>query len=116
MLVTLLGIVMLVRLGLSMNAESPMRVTGRPLIVPGMATAPSEPVYAVMVIAPALVVKQNWATCAADNSALESQAGPLTSYPPANSTFPLGSKVATCVDRATLREPLAFHVPVRSEE
>ena len=33
-----------------------MLVTGRPLIVLGMVTAPPEPVYPVMVIAPLLVV------------------------------------------------------------
>ena len=40
-----------------MNAESPMLVTGRPLIVLGMVSAPQAgPVYPVMVIAPLLVV------------------------------------------------------------
>ena len=36
--------------------SSPMLVTGRPLIVSGMVTAPPEPVYPVMVIVPLLVV------------------------------------------------------------
>src|SRR5437867_3619483 len=38
-----------------------MILTGRPLIVLGMVTAPPEPVYPVMVIAPLLVVMVNWA-------------------------------------------------------
>ena len=42
MLVTLLGIVTLVRLVQAWNAQSPMLVTGRPLIVSGMVTAPPE--------------------------------------------------------------------------
>jgi hypothetical protein len=49
MLVTLLGIVTLVRLQAS-NAQSPMLATGSPLIVSGMVTAPPGPVYLVMVI------------------------------------------------------------------
>src|ERR1039458_9132864 len=60
MLVTLLGIVKLVRLVHSENALVPMLVTGRPLIVSGMLTAPPEPRYAVMVTVPLLVV---YATC-----------------------------------------------------
>src|ERR1035441_8512248 len=38
-----------------------MLVTARPLIVLGIITAPPGPVYPVMVIAPLLVVKVNWA-------------------------------------------------------
>ena len=56
MLVTLLGIVTLVRLVQKQNVIAPMLVTGRPLIVLGMATSPPEPVYPVMVIVPSLVV------------------------------------------------------------
>ena len=41
----------------SAKAESPMLVTGRPLIELGMVIVSSKPVYAVMVIVPALVVK-----------------------------------------------------------
>ena len=40
----------------SRTHEPPMRVTGRPSIVSGMATAPPGPVYPVMVIVPLLVV------------------------------------------------------------
>jgi hypothetical protein len=54
MLVTLLGMVTLVRRVHQENASYPMLVTGRPLIVLGMVTAPPEPVYPVMVIAPLL--------------------------------------------------------------
>ena len=43
MLVTLLGIVTLVRLACLMNAELPMLITGSPLIVLGTLTAPPEP-------------------------------------------------------------------------
>jgi hypothetical protein len=50
--VTLSGIVTLVRLMSSMNALSPMAVTGRPVIVSGMTTTPPGPVYPVIVIAP----------------------------------------------------------------
>ena len=56
MLVTLLGIVTLVRLVQPKNASSPMLVTGRPLIVLGMVTAPPEPVYPVMVIVPSSLI------------------------------------------------------------
>ena len=44
MLVTLLGIVTLVTLSRLKNAPSPMLVTGRPLMVDGMVTAPPGPV------------------------------------------------------------------------
>jgi hypothetical protein len=54
MLVTLAGIVMLVRLVHQVNAESPMLVTGRSLIVFVMDKAPDgrdgSPVYPVIVI------------------------------------------------------------------
>ena len=53
--VTLFGIVTRVRLVLSRKAEPPMLVTGRPLIMPGMSTAPPGPVYPVMVIVLLLV-------------------------------------------------------------
>jgi len=43
-------------------------VTGRPLVVLGMVTAPPEPVYPVIVTAPLLVVKVNWACNAAGNA------------------------------------------------
>src|ERR1035441_8551989 len=65
MLVTLLGIMMLVRLRHEKNAQSPMLVTGRPLVVLGMVTSPPEPVYPAMVIVPLLVVQVNWACTAA---------------------------------------------------
>jgi hypothetical protein len=55
MLVTLLGIRTLVN-GTSQNALGPMHVTDKPLMVPGMVTAPLGPVYCVMVIVPLLVV------------------------------------------------------------
>ena len=58
MLVTLLGIVTLARLVHDKNAKAPMLVTGRPLIVLGMVTAPPGPVYPVMVMLPLLVVSQ----------------------------------------------------------
>jgi hypothetical protein len=56
MFVTLSGSLMLVRPVHHSNAEPPMLATGRPLIVLGMITAPPEPVYPVIVIAPLLVV------------------------------------------------------------
>ena len=56
MLVTLLGIMMLVRKSQYANALYLMLVTGRPLIMPGMVTARPGPVYPVMVIAPLLEV------------------------------------------------------------
>jgi len=61
MLMTLLGIVTLVKLVLPKNALSPMLVTGKPFVVLGIMTFPPGPVYPVMVIAPLLVVKVNWA-------------------------------------------------------
>src|SRR5258707_632273 len=67
MLVTLLGIVTLVRLVLDSNAAIPMLMTGRPVIVLGMVTAALVPVYRMMVIVPLLVVKVNWA-CTATGS------------------------------------------------
>src|SRR3954469_14724656 len=38
-----------------------MRVTGNPVIILGIVTAPPGPVYPVMVIVPLLVVNVNWA-------------------------------------------------------
>ena len=65
MLVTLVPIVTLVRLVQLENGEPPrlvpMLVTGKPLVESGMVTSPPGPVYRVMVIAPLLVVKVNWA-------------------------------------------------------
>ena len=52
MLVTLSGIVTLVRVVRELNAPGAIVVTGRPLIVLGMATAPPGAVYPVMVIVP----------------------------------------------------------------
>src|ERR1017187_5728862 len=60
MLVTLSGIVTLDRRKEAANALFPMLVTGRPLVVLGMSTAPPEPVYPLMVIVPLLVVRMNW--------------------------------------------------------
>ena len=51
-LVTLLGIVMLVKLVQLLNAVAPMLVTGRPLRMFGMVNALPDPVYLVMVIMP----------------------------------------------------------------
>ena len=59
MLVTLLGTVTLVTLDLPENAEFPMLVTDRPLVISGTLTAPPEPVYPVIVSAPLLVTKMN---------------------------------------------------------
>ena len=59
MLVTLSGMVMLVRLVQLLKAPFPMLVTGRSVIVSGMTTVPSEPLYLVMVIVPLLVVHVN---------------------------------------------------------
>jgi hypothetical protein len=56
MLVTLLGIVTLVRLVLSRNASSPMLVTGRPPMELGIVTAPPAPVYPVIFTAAAVAV------------------------------------------------------------
>ena len=53
---TLLGIVTPAKPEKPENALFPMLVTGRPLVVLGMVTAPPEPVYPVMVIVPLLVV------------------------------------------------------------
>ena len=57
MLVTLLGIVTLVK-GWPTNALSPMVVTGRPVIVAGMTTAPPGPWYPVIVIVPLLAERK----------------------------------------------------------
>jgi hypothetical protein len=56
MLVTLLGIVTLVRLMLALNARSPMAVTGRRVIVSGMTTTLPNPTYPVVVTVPFLTV------------------------------------------------------------
>ena len=56
MLVTLLGIVTLVRRLQPENAESPMVVTGRPLMALGMVSASTEQVYPVIIIPPPIVV------------------------------------------------------------
>jgi hypothetical protein len=42
-----------------MNVEFPMLVTGNPVIMLGMLTAPPEPVYPVIVIVLLLVVQVN---------------------------------------------------------
>jgi len=55
MLVTLLGIVILVML-LARKSKSPIPVTGRPLIVLGIATTSLVPVYPVTVTAPFVTV------------------------------------------------------------
>ena len=77
MLVTLPGIVMLVRVVLELNAEFPMLVTGRPLVVLGMVTSPPGPVYPVMVIAPLLVTKVNWACTAGGRAHSSSGSRPM---------------------------------------
>jgi hypothetical protein len=56
MLVTLFGMAILTKLAHEENAQLPMLVTGSPLIMLGIVTAPLEPVYPVMVIAPLLIV------------------------------------------------------------
>ena len=56
MLMTLFGIVTLVRPVQLWNAEAAMPVTGRPSIMLGMVTTPPEPVYLVIVTSPALAV------------------------------------------------------------
>ena len=56
MIVTLLGIVTLVRSTSFWNDEFPMLMTGRPPIVPGMVKGPPAPIYPVMVILLLLVV------------------------------------------------------------
>ena len=61
MLTMLSGMLTLVRLVLLENEPSPIAVTARPLVVLGITTTPPGPVYPVMVIAPLLVVKVNWA-------------------------------------------------------
>src|SRR5437867_2395472 len=55
-LVMLLGMATLVIAAFAKNAWSPILVTGRPLMVSGMVTAPPGPEYPVIVIAPLLVV------------------------------------------------------------
>ncbi len=52
MLVTLSGIMMLVRPVHEENAPYPMLVTGRPSIVSGMVTSPPGPVYPVIATLP----------------------------------------------------------------
>lgn len=54
--VILFGIEMAVSVDLFAKAKLPILVTGRPLVVAGMVTAPPLPVYPVIVIAPELVV------------------------------------------------------------
>jgi hypothetical protein len=56
MLVTLLGIVTLVRLAKPENAAYPMLVTGRPLITPGITITPPDPLYLVIATSVAVVV------------------------------------------------------------
>src|SRR5438445_10823326 len=67
MLVTLVPIVMLVTLVEKWNAKSPMLVTGRPFVTLGMVTAPPGPVYPVMVIVLLFVIYVNCACTAAGN-------------------------------------------------
>jgi hypothetical protein len=69
-LVTLLGMATLVTCEPPRfaNALLAMLVTGRLLVVAGIMTAPPEPVYAVMVIAPLLVVNVNCAGAATGHS------------------------------------------------
>jgi hypothetical protein len=55
MLVTLWEILTLVKL-VPENAKSPMLVTGKPIILLGMVTAPPVPEYPVMVIVLSLTV------------------------------------------------------------
>ena len=50
MLVTLLGIARSTKFVWSWNAQSPMPVTGKPLMVLGMLTVLPEPVYPVIVM------------------------------------------------------------------
>jgi hypothetical protein len=74
---------MLVTLDLSKkskNAEFPMLVTGRPLIVLGMTTAPPEPVYFVIAIAPPLTRYWNWAFAAAVNIIAHSRQAIFNEY------------------------------------
>jgi hypothetical protein len=54
-----------------------MLVTGQPLVVSGIVISPSDPVYPVMVIAPLLVVKVNWAC---------TTAGVASKIPPSSQT------------------------------
>ena len=69
MLVTLLGIVKLVRLKQSLNAPPPMRVTVLLLVDIGIVTAPPKPVYWYTLSEPSLfVVKMNWACTVAGNA------------------------------------------------
>ena len=56
MVVTLLGIVTLVTKELLRKALSPILVTGSPVMIAGIVTAPLGPGYPVMVIVPLLVV------------------------------------------------------------
>jgi hypothetical protein len=80
MLVALLGIVKLARLRES-KAKFRMLVTGRLLIVPGV-TVPPEPMHSVMVMAPFLVAKMNWA-CTAEGSTNNSSSGGSSLVPQA---------------------------------
>ena len=65
---TVLGIVTLVRLLQKQKASNPMLMTGRPLIVSGMVTAPPGPVYLVMVIVPLVIMQLNWASTTAGSA------------------------------------------------
>jgi len=78
MLVTLLGIVTPVTL-LKENAVLPILTTGMLLVTAGMTTAPPGPVYFVIVSAPLLVVKVNWA-CTADGTDKSSNAKVMIRY------------------------------------
>src|ERR1017187_7007741 len=75
-----------------------MQVTGSPLVVPGMVTHPPGPVYAVMVIAPLLVVKVNWA-CTTPGSANSSSGSTLKRVfiPHSDSSEKDSSALSPCV-------------------
>ena len=81
MLVTLSGIVTLVKLVHGENASFPMLVTGRLLIWLGMVTVLPEPVYPMMVIVPLLVVYVNWACIAAGSASNRSSGSSLVAQP-----------------------------------
>src|ERR1017187_6884950 len=100
MLVTLLGIVTLVRLVQLKNASPPMLVTGKPLVVSGMVTAPPGPVYPVMVIAPLLVVQVNWACATAGSANSNSSGSSLLSQAALNRVGLVFGQVALTIELA----------------
>jgi hypothetical protein len=89
-----------------------MLVTGNPLVEPRMGTAPPNPVYPVMVIAPLLVVKVNWAcTVAGSANSSMSESKLLKDLSMRHSAFPEKGSSAP-----PPRMPLYTFVELRREQ